>query len=212
VPFVARRVPALSVSAKVTQQQCNRPKCLVLDRLADAFLATQLSHAGCQMLHRVTKIFTATSYQALFVPNFLPSVLEIAKTSRNPRTLRMKIGLVSDTHLPRFGKDLPAVNFAPDPQRAASGTTRSVHSTCSTPFRLSARYPPYSSCESTVRLAVARCLAQDAIGQVSYRAAPGNFRPARIVGLMSTSRAIGLFHDRFAHPAICRAARGYALP
>jgi hypothetical protein len=26
-----------------------------------------------------------------------------------PRTLRMKIGLVSNPHMPRFGKDLPAV-------------------------------------------------------------------------------------------------------
>jgi putative phosphoesterase len=60
------------------------------------------------MLHRVTKIFAATSYH-LIGPNFLPSVLEIAKTSRHPRTLRMKIGLVSDTHLPRFGNDLPTV-------------------------------------------------------------------------------------------------------
>ena len=33
----------------------------------------------------------------------------MAKSSRRPRTLRMKIGLVSDTHLPRFGHDLPAV-------------------------------------------------------------------------------------------------------
>jgi hypothetical protein len=33
----------------------------------------------------------------------------MAKTSRRPRTLLMKIGLVSDTHLLRFGKALPGV-------------------------------------------------------------------------------------------------------
>lgn len=33
----------------------------------------------------------------------------MSKTSRRPRTLLMKIGLVSDTHLPRFGKALPGV-------------------------------------------------------------------------------------------------------
>lgn len=61
------------------------------------------------MPYRVTKIFAATSYHSFLVPNFLPFALEIAKTSGHPRTLRMEIGLVSSTHLPRFGKDLPAV-------------------------------------------------------------------------------------------------------